>query len=101
MSARWRGTASSWSRSRRNGRRSHACHDAADHGAVRRIPVKGKRQACAASLVCSGLAERESANWESNPIYGDANSLGTPLYITGVNPYPSQAVYLHLRCHWG
>ena len=29
-----------------NGRRSHARHDAADHGAVRRIPVERERQAC-------------------------------------------------------
>ena len=33
-----------------DGRRSHARHDAADHGAVRRVPVEGERQARPARL---------------------------------------------------
>ena len=48
-----------------DGRRSDARHDAADHGAVRRIPVQGKRQARHAGLEgeCpAGLLERLAAS---------------------------------------
>ena len=44
-----------------NGRRPHARHDAPNHGAVRRIPVEGKRQARAARLegeCAAGFLER-------------------------------------------